>query len=441
MLAFFIILQSVQGYSQKSNFSYKPENVDSLKAHIAAVTDKKAMTFEGKHKKEISKLLLERKESFIGNINDSTYIFDKRINNHLKSILREIYATNKELDTRDYYFLVDKSPVPNAACYGNGIFTINLGLLELMENDDEIGFVICHEIAHLTLKHSDKSIVKHIETMANADTKKRLNKAAASRNGKRQAVYAVLEDLTYNFMKRSRDNETQADSLGMIYFNRTKYNKAAAITALKKLESSDVLLFTTNTNIRKHFDFESYPFKEQWLAADETLFDIDEKVDDLSFNKDSLKTHPDIPLRIARLGTLPDSNISGAQAYLAVKKIAAENTISIALDISKIDLALYQLLALREKNEISLEMYCNNVGGLLKKAYELKASHRFGKYVNPVSPFDDEKYLNEVRLFLHNTEMKNLRKIGMLFCQKHENEMKGDAEFQKLSSYFKSLNI
>ena len=98
--------------------------------------------------KEKIRIILERKKSFIEGIQDSTYVFDETINKYLNSILKEIYFGNKELKSKDFYFFLDKSPIPNATCYGNGIFTINLGLFNFVHSDDELAFIICHEFAH-----------------------------------------------------------------------------------------------------------------------------------------------------------------------------------------------------------------------------------------------------------------------------------------------------
>ena len=435
-LAFFCLSANAQ-----KSFNYQPSNLDSVKNYISTITFKKAKSFSGQHQKEISKILEERKTRFIESIADSAFIFDKRISNHLNSILRTIYTANSELNTTDYYFFLNKSPIPNAGCYGNGVFSINLGLIDLLDSDDEIAFVICHEIAHLLLKHNDSSLLRSVQTLNSKETKSKINKAAKQRYGRRQAVSKVISDLQYNFQKRSRSAEMQADSLGLKLFSRTKYNRAAAATALKKLDASDTLLFTTDTQIRKHFNFDTYPFKEPWLQRDETLFDLEESANDLALDKDSLNTHPDIPSRILKMALNADQTAPTGSQLAAIKKIIAENNIAISLDASRLDLALYQILSQYQRDEVITETYCTTVATLLKRTYELKSNHKFGKFIDPVSPFDDEKYLNEVRIFLHNIEMKNLRKIGLLFCQKHAATMRGNPEFETLNTFFTNLNI
>ena len=445
-LKFYILLLVVSNglicFSQNRNFEYSPKNIDSLQKYIAAATLKRTAEFAN-DKKEIQKILNRQQEAFLKDLADSTYIFDNNVNNYVKSIFSEIFAANPSIASSNFYFLIDKSPVPNAACWGNGIFTVNLGLLNMVENDDELAFIVCHEIAHQVLKHNDKSLLSHVQRMNSKDTKKKISLATRQRYGRRQAVYGVMKDLNYDFLKRSRSAETEADSLGFVFFSNTRFNKSAGARVLKKLDLSDTMLFATDIQLKKHFDFEEYPFKETWIAPGETLFDLKEKSDDYAWDKDSLKSHPDIPLRIEKLEKLLNNGQQekGISNRLeTIKEITSRNSIAVSVDDSRIDLALYQILELYSKNKIERTDYCNMVGKILKKTYELKLAHHFGKYVSPVSPFSEEKYLNEVRLFLHNIEVKNVRKIGLQFCMQHQKEMDGNSEFNDLTAFFTNIN-
>jgi hypothetical protein len=442
LLLILSLVWSLTCVAQKTAVQYQPKNMDSIRNYIGAITTKKAKSFTGNNQKEIQKILNERKESFLKTIKDSGYIFDARIDKYLKSITAEIYRANPEIAHTDHYFFIDKSPIPNAACYGNGIFTVNLGLFTMVQSDDELAFTICHEMAHEKLSHSDKSLLDHLSTMKAKETKKQMRKAGNQTYGRRKALSELSRTLSYNFMKRSRNAETQADSLGFKFFSKTKFNKAAATQSLKKLGMVDTLFFNVDPQIRKHFTFSDYPFKEGWLAKDETLFDLKEKSDDYAFDKDSLKSHPDIPFRIAKLEKMSSGNDIAPQSpkLAEIKKIASELCIASAIDESRLDVALYEVLSLSERNEIDVKAYYSNMAYLLKRTYELKQNHQFGKYVSPPNPFSEEKFLDEIRLFLHNTELKNLRKIGLRFCQKYQPEMGSDPDFNSITAFFKNLN-
>ncbi|MFC4817500.1 M48 family metallopeptidase [Flavobacterium sp. GCM10023249] len=440
-----ILLNSLFCFSQSKEFSYLPANKDSLNNYIKSAAAEKIVKLGDKNRKDIKKIVEERRDNFIKSIEDSTYIFDKKINNYLKGILSEIYQKNNIKDAKKFYFLIDKSPIPNAACYGNGIFSINLGLFNLIDSDDELAFIIAHEIAHYQLDHNDSSLLKYIETMNSKDFKSKVKQIDRQEYGKRKAFYDLITGLNYNFLRRSRKAETQADSLGLALFNKTKYDKKASVSALKKLEKIDEIIFNEDPLIKQHFNFEEYPFKEAWLNKEENLFDLKETADDYAMHKDSLKTHPDIPIRIEQLNALLKSEANGTAAMSdnlrEIKSISAKNSILIFIDDSKIDLALYQTMILFNRKEIDQERYTFLIADLLKRTYDSKLKHSFGKYVDPVSPFSEEKHLNEVRTFLHNLEVKNVRKLGHSFCSKNKELMKNNPEFAKIEQFFKNLNI
>ncbi len=429
-------------FAQKAELVYQPKNMDSIQKYIGNITLKKIKSFEGQYEKDIQKTLNERKDAFIKTIKDSNYIFDSRINNYFKNILAEIYRANPDIDHQDFYFFVDKSPVPNAACYGNGIFTVNLGLFNVLDTDDEIAFTICHEIAHYKLKHTDKSLLEYISKANSKQTKQDLKKASKQDYGATRAVMEVLKTINYNFLKRSRLAETEADSLGYVFLSKTRFNKAAGYVSLKKLGECDTILFKADTKLREHFTFDDYPFNEAWLERDAAIFDLKEARDDFAFNKDSLKTHPDIPLRLKKLESLYSGKdgIAPTPALDAVRKIVVESSIAASMDDSDIDMALYQILTMYTRKEIDEKTYAKNVAYLLRRTYELKQAHNFGKYVGPVTTFSEEKYLDEVKLFLNHLELKQTRKIGHRFCQKHQALMKGDAEFAATAEFFAKLN-
>lgn len=428
--------------AQHAKFSYLPHSIDSLENYLTKITSTKIKEFGASEQKKAKEILLERKVSFLKNVKDSTFIFDKTINGFLQKILVEIYRSNPQIDTKNFYFLINKSLIPNAACYGNGIFSVNLGLFTLIENNDEMAFIICHELSHHILKHNDKAIEEYIKTFNSKDIKQQLNTASNKKYGRRSAVTLLLKDLKFNFMKRSRSAETQADSLGFVLFNNTKYNKQASINILKKLDLTDGMFFNNPTNLKQNFTFDEYPFKDAWIEKEDKMFDTTESVNDLQDNKDSIKTHPDIPLRIENIihnykitSTNPTKNEIGL-----VQKKTAENSIKIFFDDSKLDFALYQLLSLHEKDELDKKAFNSYVAYLLKKAYVLKEKHTFGKYVESVNSFSEEKYINEIRLFLNNLQLKDLRKIGYYFCQKNELISKDDTQFQDSYTFFKSIN-
>ena len=283
------MLNALFCFSQNKAFKYIPTNKDSLVNYINNISEKKIIKLSAKNKKEIKTEIGERKTEFIKSINDSSYVFDENISNYLKPILNKIYRSNPEINNKDFCFLINKSPIPNAACYGNGIFTINIGLFNILDSDDELAFIVSHEIAHYILEHNDKSLLKYIETIKSKDTNSKIKAIENKEFGKRKAYSELMKDLKYNFLNRSRKAEIQADSLGFVIFNKTDFNKKSSANSLKKLDFINDMVFNEDTKIKSHFQFEEYPFKDSWLTPEETLFNIKEKKDDYALDRKSTR--------------------------------------------------------------------------------------------------------------------------------------------------------
>ncbi|RXR35591.1 hypothetical protein EQG68_01450 [Flavobacterium piscinae] len=440
----FLFFNSTSCFAQNIEFDYLPQNKDSLEKYVNEVNNKKIKKFGDNYHKKIKENIQERKAVFLNKISDSSFVFNKRITAYLNTILKEIYFSNPEINKNDFYFFIDKSQLPNAACYGNGIFTVNLGLFKYVNSDDELAYILCHEIAHYVLEHNDKSLLNYFETINSKENKKKIKVLKNQKYGKRKAYSELIEDLSYNFLMRSQEVEIEADSLGLLLFKNTKFNINASITSLKNLELSDKLLFNEDPKLKENFNFQNYPFKDVWIKKDETLFDITKSSDDFILDKDSLSSHPSIPLRIEKLNFLinnrTSSIVENTNELNEIKKLVSFVSIINFIDSNKLDMAFYQCLVMHNQKLIDSKMYAEIMSKLLRRTYELKEKHTFGRYVSPIYPFSDELYLNDVKQFLHNLELKNIRKIGLNFCLSYKEIMKQNKEFKETLNYFSSLN-
>lgn len=440
----FLFLNVPSCFAQNIEFDYLPHNKDSVINYINSINEKKIKKFGDNFNKKIKENIQERKTLFLNKISDSSFVFNKRITAYLNTILKEIYNSNPEINKQDFYFFIEKSQFPNAACYGNGVFTINLGLFKYVNSDDELAYIICHEIAHYLLEHNDKSLINYFETINSKENKKKIKVLKNQKYGKRKAYSELVDDLSYNFLIRSQEVEIEADSLGFLIFKNTKFNINASVSSLKNLQTSDKLLFNEDPKLKENFNFESYPFKDVWIKKDETLFDITKSSDDFIQNKDSISTHPAIPLRIEKLNVLINNEDNSIGVYTneldEIKKSISFISIKNFIDTNRLDMAFYQCLVMYNQKLIDSKMFAEIMGKLLKKTYELKEKHTFGRYVSPIYPFSDEVYLNDVKQFLNNLELKNIRKIGLYFCLSNEEIMKNNKEFNQILNYFKSLN-
>ncbi|MDO5972288.1 M48 family metalloprotease [Flavivirga aquimarina] len=432
--------------AQESSNQYIPNNLDSLKVYLKRINNNHIEKINGSLSSKIKKAYKNRDGKVLESIEDSTYIFNSKIKKDLNLVLEHIYESNPNINPTDFSFFIKNSIVPNAACYGDGMFEINLGLFTQLESNDELAFIICHEIAHKLLEHSLKGITKRVALINSKETKKKVREIKRKRYGQTRAALSVIDELSIDILDYSKEVEAEADSLGFVMFSKTRYSKPAALYALEKLKRVDEMVFHHDIKIDSVFDFKSYPFKSYWLKETTSLFDTSEKINDFSLVSDTLKTHPEIEFRVNKL--IKDYNVIREEnklktidyKYQDLKHVSNMQSIQFAFDLKFLDLALYQLIEKYNHKKISSEYYYSKMVELLYLTYQAKKAHELGKYVPQKNGFSDEKQLNTIRLFLNNLELNEVKKIGLAFCELIKNKKIDTHNLSEIIEFFKSIN-
>ena len=193
-----------------------------------------------------------------------------------------------------YHFYVIKDDSLNAFAGPAGQIFVNTGLLRAMESEDELAGVISHEIAHASLRHISKRI----------DQSKKTNMATLAGmaagvllglHGNADAAGAVIMGSAAagqaSMLAYSREDETEADQVGLKYLNRAGYDAKGLLVVMKKMRGTE--WFDSSiipTYMRTHpapeermvnidnwiasheqvrTDFDPYPFQRTrtWLVA------------------------------------------------------------------------------------------------------------------------------------------------------------------------------
>ncbi len=119
----------------------------------------------------------------------------------------------------------------NAFAMANGTIRIFAGLMEKM-TDDEVRYVIGHEIGHVNLGHSKKAL----QTAYATSTVRKAG--AASGNALVTLSDSALGDLTEKLVNAqfSQSQENEADQYALKFMKTNAYEPKAAVSALRKLE-------------------------------------------------------------------------------------------------------------------------------------------------------------------------------------------------------------
>lgn len=97
--------------------------------------------------------------------------------------------------------------IPEAYLYPDGVIALTTGLVNLAKEDDEIAFVIGHEIAHIVKGHL-----------------------------KQETVLRVLNDI---YLPSNARHEIEADIGGILYAKAAGYNPTSAIRLLGRMVMAD----------------------------------------------------------------------------------------------------------------------------------------------------------------------------------------------------------
>jgi predicted Zn-dependent protease len=118
----------------------------------------------------------------------------------------------------------------NAFCWKDGTVSVNRGLLELLNpTDDELAFVIGHEMAHAIQRHGSKQAIRNaLLSLGTALTDSLFGRRA----GEWVCLFGHLACL-----RTTRGQEIEADLIGMCIAADAGFDPQAALTFLEKAAS------------------------------------------------------------------------------------------------------------------------------------------------------------------------------------------------------------
>ena len=161
----------------------------------------------------------------------------KRVGQRLATAVETFLQNNgyaNELQNFQWEFNLVASSEANAFCMPGGKIVVYEGMLPLTQDEASLAIVLGHEIAHAVAKHSAEQLSKQTRQQYAATIGGSVLSSIAQVKGV-NSNYAALLDLVaqtgFNFanLKYSRDNETEADRLGLIFAAMAGYDPQLAI--------------------------------------------------------------------------------------------------------------------------------------------------------------------------------------------------------------------
>lgn len=167
----------------------------------------------------------------------------KRVGQKLATAV-EAYLNNHGLaaETKQYSWefnlVQDKSA--NAFCMPGGKIVVYEGLLPYTQNEASLAFVLGHEIAHAVAKHSAEQMSKQIKNQYGTQILGSvLNAAGVSSSTTQLAQIIAQKGLQFRSLKYSRDNETEADRMGLIFAAMAGYDPNVAVSFWQRMSQGN----------------------------------------------------------------------------------------------------------------------------------------------------------------------------------------------------------
>jgi len=139
------------------------------------------------------------------------------LQNYVETVGRKLVQVSHRPNL-EWHFAVVDSPVVNAFAIPGGYVYVTRGLLAYLTNEAELAGVMGHEVGHVTARHSVRQI-----------TREQLAQIGLGVGGALSPVLGQFGNVAQSglglvFLRFSRDDEREADQLGIEYAARAAYD-------------------------------------------------------------------------------------------------------------------------------------------------------------------------------------------------------------------------
>lgn len=371
-----------------------------------------APAYFDKEGKQIFETECAQLENELGEIIDKKALFDDVLVPYVKAVHAKIIAANPGLPATNVVVVAEA--IPNAFSTGEGSLMVYTGLLAALENEAQLNFVLCHEIAHFVLQHGKKQITQNIARIQSKELKDELKKVQAAQYNQADLFESLLQKVQFRSRYHNRVFELQADSLAYQLFIKTDADPNQAQRLMQVFQHIDEPLKDTLLSLERHFGCSHYPYKKSWENQKpvstwaNAIAKRDATQQPLA---DSMKTHPDALLRLKCLDTLAKTTQHQTKAFspnenASIKCLGAIESVEAAYRDADYDWAIY--LALLYQKAYPNCAYFKDVFALsLKELYINSKNHTLSEVLAQSSFYHSSRY-NSLLALLNNLSLSDL---------------------------------
>ena len=162
----------------------------------------------------------------------------QRVGRRLASAVEAYLRNNGAADeiknfSWEFNLVADKNV--NAFCMPGGKIVVYEGLLPVTQDEASLAIVLGHEIAHAVAKHSAEQMSKKIRQSYGTQIGSQILGAIAGQSVGDLAGAVAQQGFSFANLRYSRDNETEADHIGLIFAAMAGYNPQMAVPFWKRM--------------------------------------------------------------------------------------------------------------------------------------------------------------------------------------------------------------
>lgn len=346
-------------------------------------------------------------------------LLDPTVNAYVQRVFEQVLQANKQLPPMR--LVLTKNPEPNARAVGNGTIILNIGLLPRLENESQLAFILCHELAHVQARHMETSIQEQLTTLHSRELKRQVRRIVQQEYNINSKIKALVMGMSLNSTYHQRKHERQADSLGYVLLRNTRFEAPQAYRALQLLDKMDEPESAAPLELSRYFGCAELA---RPLATPPTrpqsIFTLKAPEKTELETTDTLKSHPDCQKRMRFIKELAQNQVAdGPQAvapeFAQIRAVSRLEVVQSWFDVDGYDHALFDALQLLREQPQSAYLQAVVVLCLYELRQHLQ-DHTFTEVVSNISSHNAANF-NELLHALYGLRASDFKGLTACFAQ------------------------
>lgn len=398
---------------------------DTVQVHQLALAHRTAVqqylvvpkTGNGEYRDHYRKIAQEAATEVYNSVRYSA-LLDPVLNPYVQQVFAQIRQANPQLPA--VQLVLSRNPEPNARAVGNGTVLLNIGLLARLENESQLAYVLCHELAHIQAQHMRTGLHERLTIIHSKQIRREVRRIIADEYNISSKMKALALGVSLNSNYHQRKYEKQADSLGYVLLKRTRFDAAQAYRVLQLLDKVDEPISPENLDLARYFGCAATPYPLAAAPAKpKSIFTVAAPVKTALEMSDTLKSHPDCAKRMSFVRELAKGQVAdgvpAAPATPEFARVVAASQLEVVqswFDYDCYDHAMFEALQLLRAQPQNA--YLRSVVTLsLYELHEHLLKHNFTEVVGNVSKYHPESF-NQLLTSIYEWKADDYK--GLLAC-------------------------